>query len=238
MSSLFKNFEPDLVPGKERRLPSEILRDYAEARRGFVELLDGAEKIELLKKTFQIMELLEDQAIKNIPIKCRAKCAACCLQGVSCTKLEMNLIKEFLSSKKRERRLVKRKAAEKAAKYREIIEATGIFRYFQYTEEADKKLYSLLELKPCPFLGGGQTGLCGIYPVRPIVCRFTRTADDRCGTKVTAHLKPRIKAVKFFFDQVAADIVAEESKRICGELGVPPIAVWIESEFFGSFFEK
>jgi Fe-S-cluster containining protein len=238
MSSLFKNFEPDLVPGGERRLPLEILGDYAEAKREFVELLDGAEKIELLKKTFQIMEVLEAQAIKNIPIKCRAKCAACCLQGVSCTKLEMNLIKEFLSSKKRERRLVRRKAAEKAAKYREIIEAAGIYRYSRHAEEADKKLYSLLELKPCPFLGGGQTGLCGIYPVRPIVCRFTRTADNRCGTRVAATSKPKIKAAKFFFDQIAADIVAEESRRIFGELGVPPITVWIESEYFGSFFDK
>ncbi len=143
-----------------------------------------------------------------------------------------------MSSKKRERRIIKRKAAEKAAKYREIIEAAGIYKYIRQTKEVDDKLYGLLELKPCPFLGGGQTGLCGIYPVRPIVCRFTRTADDRCGTRVTATSKPRIKAVKFFFDQVAADIVAEESERIFGELGVPPIAVWIESEYFGNFFKK
>ncbi|MFA6285149.1 MAG: hypothetical protein WC643_01305 [Parcubacteria group bacterium] len=120
----------------------------------------------------------------------------------------------------------------------EIIEAAGIYKCIHQAKEVHDKLYGLLKLKPCRFLAGGQTGLCGIYPVRPIVCRFTRTADDRCGTRITATSKPRIEAVKFFFDQIAADIIAEESEKMYGELGVPPITIWIGSEYFGSFFKK
>lgn len=239
MSSLLKNFLPDLNPGAEIDIPPEILQDYASAKKAFARLLGEVRGIELIRKTYEIMDDLEEQGIKNNPIICHSRCAACCLQMVVCTKLEMDLIVEFLrGSRSRDRRLVKKRATEKATKYRELIEGAGILNHIWNDARIKDKLYNLLRLKPCPFLAGGQSGVCGIYPVRPIVCRFTRTADERCGTIVSGLVKPKIQAVKFFFDQIAAEIVAEETEKIYGVLELPPLAIWIEKEDYGNFFKK
>lgn len=238
MSLLLKIFFPDLIPGGKRHLPPEILGNYTEAKRELRESLGGAEGVELVREIYHIMDNLTEQATRGIQPICRPKCAACCLQGVACTKLEMELIVEYLTSKSRKRRLVKKKAAEKAAKYRNVIEGAGILNCIWNDAVVENKLFSLLKMKSCPFLVGGRTGTCGIYPVRPIVCRFTRSADERCGTEIISVVKPKIQAVKFFFDQVAADIVAEETERICGVRELPPLTIWIEREEYRSFFRK
>ncbi len=239
MSSLLKNFSPGLNPGAEIDIPPEIFQDYVNAKEAFTQLTGEVRGIELVQKVYEIVDDLSEQGVRDNPVICRPKCASCCLQMVVCTRLEMDLIVEYLgASKSRERRKIKNKAVEKSAKHLEAILGAGILNYGWNDAGVKDKLYKLLYLKPCLFLAGGQVGLCGIYSVRPIVCRITRTDDERCGTMISGLGKPKIKPVKFFFDQIAAQIIAEEAERIYGTLDLPPLALWVTSESYRDFFKK
>lgn len=231
MSLLFSEFRLTLDFGGSARLGEEEKEIYQQAKKEFEGLISGFEGTEFVQKVYEVMDQLAECNLGDYPIVCGSGCAYCCQQMVCCTKLEMDLIVEFLgSSKSREKRLVKAEAIKRSLKYHALIGSAGLLQNAAYWEQISYKTRQMLFNKPCPFL---RRNMCGIYPVRPPDCRSARVLEKRCGYGLT---QPP-KGIKFFLDQIVADVLVEEDMRLRG--GGPqvvPLFGWVLSTDFKNFF--
>jgi hypothetical protein len=231
MSLLFREFKLTLDFTGSARLSAEEQEIYHGAKEEFKNLISGCEGLELVRKVYEVMDQLVERHIAHYPIACGSGCAYCCHQMVCCTKLEMDLIVEYLgASKSREKRLIKAEAIKRSLKYHRLLQCSGYLRNTAYWEQISSVARQILYKRPCPFL---RRNMCGIYPVRPPDCRSARVLEKRCGYGLT---EPP-QGIKFFLDQIAADVLVEEDMRLRG--GGPqivPLFGWVLSEDFKRFF--
>jgi Fe-S-cluster containining protein len=108
----------------------------------------------------------------NIHPACQAHCSACCLQPVLCLQMEVEMIVKWLNKKPdRERRQVITQIVDRVGRQTYLIEKYHLVNV--RGPEAVLAISNLLFGQPCPFLL--QSGLCAIYPVRPVECRTARS---------------------------------------------------------------
>jgi len=86
--------------------------------------------------------------------------------------------------------------------------------------------------KPCLYL---DKQCCSIYPVRPLDFRSAR-ATKKCGFQGDRKRFNIDFGVKLYLDQVAANLVFEEEKRINKQLSLVPLIGWPISEQFADYF--
>ncbi len=231
MSLLFTEFKLTLDFGGSARLSKEEQEIYHRAKEEFQGLMGNCQGTEFVQKVYEVMDQLTENNLGHYPIVCGSSCSYCCLQMVCCTKLEMELIVEYLgASKSRERRMVKVEATKRSLKYYELLQCTGLLRDAAYWEQIGHQAKQILYKRACPFL---RRNRCGIYPVRPPDCRSARVLEKRCGYGLTESPK----GIKFFLDQIVADVLVEEDMRLSGSgPQVVPLFGWVLSSDFKNFF--
>lgn len=110
------------------------------------------------------LERLSREAPPPKPLACKAGCAWCCHQGVDVTLAEASLIAGWLDKSVAPKERARLVAAVKAVAER----SRGL-------TPVERQRAAI----PCAFLGAD--GACGIYPVRPLLCRAALASDaERC----------------------------------------------------------
>jgi len=214
-------------------ISDEEARAYQTAKEQFLKRLKKGKKqaskgVELVVDIFKHVDQLSGQYFNNNSIACKDGCSWCCHQLVCCTTLEMKLIINYLNSlHRKERSKIRKRVVESATifdnqhgrklRMNERWEAVG--------ELLTKAHYGI----PCVFLADDS---CSIYPVRPIDCRSAR-AKIKCGFHKEG---VDLGSVKFFFDQIASDLIMEAEERRYGQQQVVPLIGWPLAERFYSFF--
>ena len=217
--------------GPGDKLSDEEIESYQKATKKFIELanLNGVEGKELVKRIYSFLDkLVEDYNIKE-KISCHSGCGYCCLQLVCCSTAEMEVIVEhFKKLPRKTSKPIKKKIFKKARsfylKHENLLKGGGMW------QEIKNPLRSIHRGVPCIYLNLFKK--CTIYPVRPIDCRTTRSTSP-CGVNV----KPP-ESVKFYFDQIAIDIITNEEKKISDEIQVVPLIAWPLTPEFYDFFKK
>lgn len=100
----------------------------------------------------------EAEARAGKPYACHAGCSACCHQLVLCTAAEAMLIADQLRATL--------SGPELEATRGKLAEQSNAAAGLGFFEHARRKI-------PCAFLD--RTGLCSIYPVRPMACRALKS---------------------------------------------------------------
>ncbi|MBI5221514.1 MAG: YkgJ family cysteine cluster protein, partial [Candidatus Magasanikbacteria bacterium] len=136
----------------------------------------GASFIAALYQTLDQAVASEIEA-SGFQLACQKGCASCCQQLVNCTRIEAQLIAEFIRDlPPMERQELAKEAWPRILAWR---------HYHQKNPAAATTLEQVLRIhddwlnKPCPFLDA-KLGTCRIYPVRPIDCR-TLLSQARCA---------------------------------------------------------
>ena len=217
------------------------------AREIFLSRLDaaatGKEKVENI---YALVEELMAEFLENNQIACHCGCSTCCYQLICCTTLEMELIVDYLTFLSRPARHNIIKRVNKESNWldrvaRKFYSGSLPSRWEPLAAGPLGKIY--YGKRPCPFLN--SLGACSIYPVRPIDCRIARSQNPDCGSRIemdvpedgpeeTIFEEP--EAVRFFFDQVASNLIMEEEERVHGAMQVVPLQAWAMTPKFHSFF--
>jgi len=103
-------------------------------------------------------DLSTDEELSRI--NCKAGCSTCCRVTVPALKPEAMIIKAFLLKTRPEPELDEL-----------IYNMHKLHTEIKYLEEEER----ILSNKECAFLN--EKGACGIYPVRPLMCRSITSAD-------------------------------------------------------------
>lgn len=116
--------------------------------------------------------VIEEAQANGTPISCRAGCSACCRQFVSVNLFEAEAILDWIRSQPEERQ------AEIEARFQRALARLNAAGVIERILDPDWLLNEGLVKKmasdyfhagvPCPFL---ENDRCGIYPIRPLVCR-------------------------------------------------------------------
>lgn len=226
------------------------LKNYRAAKLQFEERLVVMKSngINLVARIFKLMdELTEEYYSQDAArdITCQT-CAGgwCCFQLVSCTTLEMLVIRDYLESLSRPtRRAICQRVRKHALKFSRLHQTTfGIWGGYKNGPPLQqmlrtKKLMEHYNEKPCPYLNAAKQ--CSIYSVRPLDCRIAKTRDKICGTRpergiVVVGLEP--KPVRLMFEQVASDLLMDEEIKIYGQPTFVPLAAWPLYEPFRKIF--
>lgn len=148
-------------------------------------------------------------AERQTKLDCKAGCAFCCYHSVACSKAEAMQIAGHIASDPVLTRRVRRAASERAG-----LDAKRI----------------LAQHEPCPLLDP-ETGMCGVYEIRPIACRG-------CGSASRNACK---RALRGFRTAVPMDMplfrkATELRKRLAGNADNPQgeLAVMVSLELDGA----
>lgn len=233
MSSLFKVFHLTFQYGASSGLDPGNLKLYLEAKEEFLALIPpGLAGGEFVRSAYEIFDRLAGENTAHLPIVCKAGCSVCCYQMVCSTETEMRLIIDYLRNlKTREKRLALREAVKRARTYRNFIPSLAQMGFNTRVMGWDDPIRRALYKRPCIFLRHNK---CAIYPVRPPDCRCTRVLEKVCEPE---REKPRL--IKFFLDQVLADVLTEEDMRIKKlekDPQIAPMFGWIISEALQDVF--
>jgi Fe-S-cluster containining protein len=226
---LFREFRMGTFGGK---LSSEDGVAFERAMFAFRAMLGQPERgADYVRAVYRLVdELLAEYTTMN-PMTCHKGCGACCHQLVCCSKLEMELITEYLRKLfRRASREIRLNAKKQAIKFDKLAKQAGV------KQESDgERLRQLHQGIACPYLSNSQR--CLIYPARPIDCRIARTRGV-CYPGVSGHGEPREgpKPVKLFLDQVACNLITEEDIRVSGSILLIPLVTWpITPQFSANF---
>src|SRR4030042_3373550 len=147
---------------------------YKKARQQFIELIGECEKSsKFVARIFEILDHLFQEYSESNPIACKIGCSACCLQLVSCTGVEMELIIKYLFALPRvQRREMIRRLKKESIKF--IKNYQREFGDFGYNNlQSWKNIAKSFKWKylgiPCVYLSAKRT--CLIYKARPWNCR-------------------------------------------------------------------
>lgn len=118
----------------------------------------------------------EEHAAAGVKPACAKNCSACCYQMVAVWELEMETIWRYLERLSSPlRRQWRERLAKSVEEWRKYMRGRVL--------ESPRQMADPIRLardwagKPCPFLE--TDGSCGVYEVRPLVCRTT-TSPIRC----------------------------------------------------------
>ncbi len=231
---LFREFKVKVDFGSNASMGEKEAKLYQIAKEQFLRRLKkGKQKLNkgkgLVLNIFKEVDQLTRQYLKNNTIACRAGCPWCCLQLVCCTTLEMQLIISHLKSlPRKQRKKIREKVAQIAKNFydKNSVILGGHGRW----EEVGEFLRQAHHGLPCVFLADNKN--CSIYPVRPIDCRSAR-AKMQCGPQTE---EVDLGSVKFYFDQIASDLIMQEEEKRFGQLQVVPLIGWPLTENFYNFF--
>jgi len=234
-------------------LKSRELEIYKKARQEFTEML-GEPKMgfELVVQVFEVMDCLFQQYAQNNPIACKLGCSACCLQSVSCTGVEMELIRNYIFSLPRQqRREILKKLKKEALKFHKYYEREfGDFS--KNTLKRWKDIAGPLKEKnlgnPCVYLS--KKGACLIYKARPWNCRTAWTRIPCKGRQEEVFLpdKSILKGQKeqrvyllhndekLIFEEVAIEFIEGEQRKVFGKFEMVPLEAWPATRTFSEFF--
>lgn len=227
-------------------MDEDLSRLLVKAEEEFLKETGGRKRgIEFVRVIFKTADRLTAEWLKENKIACQAGCSECCLQMVSCTYAEAELIKQHLAilPKKQRQAVIKRVNQE-------AIYLHWLFRQMESLERKQNlfkgsassasvnvglRVYAehRRQLRPCPYLGLDKK--CCIYPVRSVDCRIAKTRI-RCGRKKEGDTE-KPEEIKLFFDQVAINLIMDEQRRITGRSEVIPLAGWPLMEGFRGFFK-
>lgn len=234
-------------------LKKDELETYKKAKQEFVEMLGEPKKrFEFVAQVFEIMDCLFQQYTENNPIACKLGCSTCCLQSVSCTGVEMELIRNYILSLPRpQRREIFNKLKKKTLKF---------YKYYQrelgnFSKNTLKRWENIAgQLKEkylgirCVYLS--KKDACLIYKARPWVCRTAWTKIS-CRERKDEVLLPdkftlegeKGEALyllqneeKLIFEEVAIELIEREQIRVFGNLEIVPLEAWPATETFSKFF--
>jgi len=151
----------------------------------------------------------------GVVLACKKGCSFCCNQMITCTKMEMDAIIEFVNNLRADfQHRLKRRLARFAREWKE---------YYQETGQSKKDAMLILkdwEGKSCPFLN--REGSCDIYPVRTIDCR-TATSTVRCQSLE----QPEGKRFRFGVELLANNIIIDWQEVLSNFMGTTAIHNWI-----------
>lgn len=223
---LLKRLYIDVKPGSIEFEPHDnFWKEYSELKNSLSISLKRTGKRKVFD-VFRIMDTLLKSWLKSNKIACCEGCSYCCLQMVCCTTIEAELIVDWISSqKKKVRSRLKKEARTYALKFYQTNRS--IINGSKQWEDIGNALRQKTIGSPCIFL---RKGKCSIYPVRPLDCRSCRSTTS-CGFNA----KP--KGVKFYLDQLAADIIMEEEENTYGSFVMYPLASWPISKNLGKHFK-
>ena len=174
--------------------------------------------VSLIRAVFQVYTTLWNEERKNQIFSCNRGCCKCCYQLVTCTELEIDEIRRFITLlPKKSRRQITAKFKKFAGKW---------FKYYEKNQN-HMKINMLKPIKdwlgkPCVFLDETK-GMCQIYPVRPIDCR-TYYSHTKCKNRNDLN-----GVVRHFYDidKVVNDYVLDMQNEHKGILAVTPILHWL-----------
>lgn len=223
---------PELLGGKEmgssQSLGKELFESVVE-----VKMDQGLSFVMAVYKTLDEYWNME---IRNSGVKlaCHKGCSFCCYQMVTCTKMEIDEIINFINEMERTlQRSLKRRINRFVIKwqryYRENKAALAI-NPLQATKEESlaviQKVHKDWRGKPCPFLN--QEGACDIYPVRIIDCR-TASSLTPCDPSDPKHVKDQEDSKRFRFECEwwANNLIADRQIQRFGYMATSPLHQWL-----------
>lgn len=179
---------------------------------------------DLIKQVGSTVDKLLNKYLEDHTISCKKGCSLCCKQLICCTRLEIELILEYINNNmlKAVKKEIKKKLRKEAIR----------FATWTSNNLGDVQNHSLISDpiraqyhgKPCVFL---HRNMCRIYPVRPVICRVTKVDDDGCGKPVPLGSDYEgQKPLKLFYDQVAVELIRNEEKRLYKEIKMLPVVAW------------
>jgi len=229
------------------------LETYEKAKQEFIEMLGEPKmRFEFVAQVFEVMDCLFQQYTENNPIACKLGCSACCLQSVSCTGVEMELIRNYILSLPRAqcREVFKRLKKEAVKFHRYYKRELGNFsknvvkRWEDIAEPLKEKHLGI----PCVYLS--KKGACLIYEARPWNCRITWTKTS-CRERQNEVILPdkfiseseKGQAIyllqneeKLIFEEVAIELIEREQIRVYGSFEMVLLEAWPITETFSKFF--
>lgn len=139
-------------------------------------------------------------------LACQKSCSFCCYQLVSVTQSEWEIIADFLS---------KRGSVWLKALRKRTSKLSNQWRKYLASDLVTTdplKLHDQWLNKPCVFLT--RDGSCGIYEVRPVICRIV-TSTIKC---ISGQRNDQVRW-RYEWQQWADQMTMEESAKV---LGIPP----------------
>jgi len=213
--------------GPGHKFSEKECADYETAIGTFKSLAgtDYLEGTKLVERIYGFVDDLCEEHEINDQTYCHVGCSHCCYQLVCCTTPEMQIIVRHVDKLPRQKnRQIKRQAMNKARKFYKRYK--GQIEPGKVWQTVNNPLTRAHRGVPCIYLDSFRHR-CLIYPARPINCRTARTATQ-CG------YNRHPKTVKFYFDQIAVDIITKEEKKLRGTMYVVPLVAWpLTPEFFG-----
>lgn len=234
-------------------LKKSELETYKKAKQEFIEML-GEPKMgfEFVAQVFEVMDCLFQQYTENNLIACKLGCSACCLQSVSCTGIEMELIRNhILSLPRAQRRQMFKKLKSEAIKFHKYYKRElGDFskKTLKRWEDIARPLKERHLGVPCLYLS--PKGACLIYKVRPWNCRIAWTKTSCKERQNEVFLPDRFtlegdkgQAIyllqneeKLIFEEVAIELIEQEQIRVFGNFEMVPLEAWPVTQTFSKFF--
>lgn len=217
-------------------IPHSLTDSYDQAKREFIEnnfadnILTGKG---LVRRVSSIVDSYLSEYTKSNYVSCKRGCSLCCKQLICCTRLEMEVIIDYLNTlMKATKKDIKKNLKKEAVRFATWT-SNNLFDIPHHSLISDP-IRAKYQGKPCVFL---NRNMCRIYPIRPIICRVTKVDDDGCGKPVPLESNYEgQKPLKLFYDHVAVNLIKEEEIRLYGEVKMLPIVAWPLTPTFKKYF--
>jgi hypothetical protein len=184
---------------------------------------------ESVLEVFEVLDSLNEEYRTINPVPCGKGCSLCCHQLVTCSKLEMDIILDYLISlPKITRRGIKKRVKKQSLKFAKFLR--GRFTeedYVKRNREVDLILQDHFKHDPCVYLSAVNS--CLIYEVRPVDCRIAKV-KKRCS----ADTKP--EQIRLFCDHIASTLIMDEEEINSGFLWLSHLIIWPLVDEYKKYF--
>ncbi|AKM82430.1 TPA: YkgJ family cysteine cluster protein [Candidatus Berkelbacteria bacterium] len=160
---------------------------------------NGLKPIEAI---YRIVDELLSETIKrgDIHLACSEGCTHCCHQLVAASDVEWQLIEKYIAEMPVEdRSILLKKMKDGYTRWQDYLSSLPDSRRQSSRQNTELMLEDWYGTYPCPFLNESS---CGIYSVRPLLCRAFTSTSKCTSTNNSECVQFRFDFMRFAMDMV------------------------------------